>query len=156
MWKKIGLGILIGLALGALGVNFAARKAPVILRAALERSLGKSVRVDSIHYHFPDVFLLEGFQIRERGMFSGETSFAVERVKLVVSPMSLSKKALVVDKIEIENAAVFLRKYHGRWSHPLSNVMQTENSDEGTGAAGISDKKIRRSEEHTSELQSQR
>ncbi len=123
MTKKI-LIILAVLAVGfAFAVNVASRKAPDLLRGAIEKALNKKVIIHAIEYHFPGTFELQGFEIKEKGRFEGETSFYVDRIRLAVSLLSLSKRALVISNLEVENANILIRKYDGKLVHSLSDAM---------------------------------
>ena len=124
MLKKIIL-VLVLVAMAAIfAVSVFARKAPDLLRAALERTLGKRVLIGQVEYHFPRVFEMQGFEIKEGEPFAGESSFSVDRLRLEVSPLSLSQKKLVIDRVVVENADIMIRLYHGRLYHALSNAVR--------------------------------
>lgn len=109
-------------------VHFISQKAPEALRSAIERSFGKKVIIRSIDYQFPWVFELRGFEVKESEPFAGETAFSVDRVRLDVSPMSLSEKKLILDRVQVENAVMVVRKYRGRWAHALSGAIERDRT----------------------------
>lgn len=122
-------------------VSLFSRKAPDLLRGAIEKALNKTVMIRSIFYHFPSTFEMEGFEIKEKGRFNGETSFKVDQIKLSVSWLSLLRKKLVIDKISVENANILIRKYDGRLTHALSDAMSkskpgASDKDNAAGTAG--------------------
>ena len=122
--KKIIVGILVLAVLIAAGVNVISHKAPEILRHSLERSLGKTVKIREIKFRFPWNFELSGVEVRDKdGIFSGEICFAVDKIHLSVSPLSLSQKELVIDRFDVEDATLTIRKRGGRLYHVLSNAM---------------------------------
>ena len=108
----------------AIVVNVLSRQVPKLLKGAIERALNKKVLIQSVDYHFPGTFELQGFEIKEKEPFAGEPSFVVDRIWLQVSPMSLSQKKLIIDKIEVQNATIFVRKFKGKLSHPLSETLR--------------------------------
>ena len=112
--KKILIALLVLAALSAVTLNLLSRKAPEFLRESIERALNKKVMIQSIEYQFPWVFELRGFQIQEKDPFEGEESFVVDQVHLEVSPLSLSSKKLVLNKVQVENANIVIRKYRGK------------------------------------------
>ncbi len=129
MFKKIFISLLIlavlVAALTVLAVNIIQRKAPDILRQALERSLDKKVVVKNIVYHFPRTFELEGLEVHEKGEpFEGDISFYVDRVTLDLSPMAFSQKALIITAMSIEGAEIVIRKFQGRLFHVFSGVIE--------------------------------
>lgn len=143
MIKKIIIALIIMSAAAFFGLNLFAKKAPDLLRQSLQRALNKKVNIGAIHYDFPGTFWLEAFEVEEDAPFQGEMSFYADRIKLAVSPMSLTQKALVIDRIEVENAKVFLRQWRGKLTHALSAAMpgasqgeastQAEQAKGGTG-----------------------
>ena len=130
MIKKL-LIVLAVLTAVALAINIFSRKAPEMLIQAIERSLGKKILIRSIDYHFPGTFELSGFEIKEIGEFSGESSFAVDKIRLNASLLSLSKQKLIIKSIEVENADIVIRKYRGKLTHALSDAVRKS----GTAAA---------------------
>ncbi len=136
MIKKILLIVLI-LAVGfVFSVSLFSRKAPDLLRGAIERALNKKVIIRSIEYRFPGTFEMQGFEIQEKGRFEGETSFTADQIRLDVSWLSLAKKKLVVDKINVEDANVTIRKYGGRLTHSLSDAVKKARPQEAGTEAG--------------------
>ena len=115
--------VLAVLAAAAIAINIFSRQAPGMLVRAIERSLGKKILIRLIDYHFPGIFELEGFEIKELRDFSGENSFTVDKIRLDVSLLSLSKKKLIIRSIEVENADIVIRKYHGKLTHALSDAV---------------------------------
>lgn len=143
MLKKI-LIVLAILAVGIVSsVNLFSKKAPEFLRSAIERALNKKVIIQSIGYHFPGTFELEGFEVKESEPFSGETSFYVDHIRLSVSPMSFSQKKLIIDSIDVENAGIFVRKYRGHLVHALSNAMKRNPADASETAVNDSGNTVR-------------
>ena len=131
MMKKFFIVLIVLLVVLAVAVvsaaNLIQRKAPDFLRSAIEEALNKKVLIQSIDYHFPSTFELTGFEIREKEQpFVGETSFYVDRVVLNVSPMVLSKKALILTDLQVEDAVIVLRKFHGKLYHALSGATPSE------------------------------
>ncbi len=114
-------------------VHFISQKTPQVLRSAIERSFGKKVIIQSIDYQFPWGFELRGFEVKESEPFAGETAFSVDRVRLDVSPMSLSQRKLILDRVQVDKAVIVLRKYRGRWTHALSNAKQRDPVQTGGG-----------------------
>ncbi len=108
----------------AVAFNIFSRKAPEMLVQAIEKSLGKKILIHSIDYHFPGIFELEGFGIWELHDFPGESSFTVDKIRLDVSLLSLSRKKLIINTIEAENANITIRKYHGKLTHALSDAVK--------------------------------
>lgn len=120
------------------GLNVFAKKAPDLLRQALERSLNKKVNIGAIRYDFPSTFWLEAFEVEEEAPFEGEISFYADRVFLSVSPMSLVQKALIIDQVEVENAKIFLRHWRGKLTHAFSRAASAGFSPtEDMAEAGI-------------------
>ncbi len=132
--------ILVLLILGVLisgGLYAFARKAPGLVRDALERSINKTVRIDAVEYKFPWTFKLQGFQILEtQEPFAGEVCFAVDQVLLDVSPLSLSRSRFILDNVDVSGARVVVRKRGGKLMHALSKAMgiSGESSGESTHA----------------------
>jgi len=124
MLKRIFIGLVVLAVATAFSINYFSRKAPDLLRGSIERALNKQVVIGSIEYHFPGTFELQGFEIKEKGRFEGETSFLVDRVLLKVSPLSLSRKMLVIDGIQVENASIIIRKYDDKLIHSLSDALK--------------------------------
>ncbi len=127
MLKKLLILFFILAAAAVFAVSLFSKRAPGLLRDAISRALDKDVSIGSIEYHFPAVFELENFEIKEKAPFQGETSFYVDYLRLEVSPLSLSKKKLIIDKVEVENANFVIRKWHGRLLHALSDAMKKLN-----------------------------
>src|SRR3989344_8932367 len=96
-------------------INILSQRAPDLLRGAIEKALNKKVIIRSIDYHFPGIFDLEGFEIQEKEPFPGAASFVVQHIRLDVSFLSLSKKRLVIDKIDVEDADITIRQYHHKF-----------------------------------------
>ncbi len=122
--KKIILALLILAVLLAGSFFWLSRRAPGLLKEAIGRSLNKTVRIQAIDYRFPGTFELKGFQILEnREPFVGEVCFAVDKVQLEVSLLSLSRKRLTVDEVDVRQAQVVVRKRNGKLYHALSDAM---------------------------------
>ncbi len=135
MIKKILIAAFIFAAALVFAVNIFAKKAPDLLRESLQKSLNKKVNIGSIRYDFPGTFFLESFEIEEDKPFEGEISFYADRILLQVSPMSLSRRALVIDRIDVENAKVFMRHLDGRLTHALSKVVQKTQASSRPGSS---------------------
>lgn len=124
--------ILLTLILLAMAVIFAislfSRRAPELLRSAIERALNKKVVIGSIEYHFPSVFDIQGFTVKENAPFTGEDSFSVDHIRFKISPLSWSRKRLIIDRIDVENADIVIRKINGRVYHVLTDAIK--RSDE--------------------------
>lgn len=134
MIKKITLILVVLSAALYFGLSLFAHRAPGLLREALQRSLNKKVNIKAIRYDFPGSFTLEAFEIEEDKPFDGETSFYADWIYLRVSPINLARKELIIDRIEVENAKVFLRHWKGRLTHTLSSVAHgSEETDLGSG-----------------------
>ena len=99
MIKKALIVLAILAAVLFFAANILTQKAPGFLRSAIEKALNKTVIIQSIDYHFPNVFELEGFEVRESGFFRGETSFYVDQIRLEVSLLSLTKKKLILNAV---------------------------------------------------------
>ena len=102
------------------------------MREAIQKSLNKKVNIRAIRYDFPGSFTLEAFEIEEDKPFDGEISFYADRIELQVSLLSLARKELILDRIEVENAKVFLRHWQGHLTHALSLV--TPKSPDAKGS----------------------
>jgi hypothetical protein len=132
MFKKIVI-ILVVLAVGLVFLaNFISRKGPDFLVEAIEKALNKKVIIRSVEYHFPFTFELAGFEIREKGRFEGETSFYVDQIALRVSPLSLSQRKLILDRVDVEKATIIIRKYDGKLTHSLSDAIR-KNQETASG-----------------------
>jgi len=129
MIKKILIAIVLLAMAGMAGAGIFARKAPGLLREAIEKSLNKKVQMGDIYYRFPSSFEISGFKVLENAPFEGETSFAVDSMRLKVSLTGLSKKALVIEKIDVDKASIVVRKIKNKWVHALSDT-----DAEGQGA----------------------
>ncbi|HTL71642.1 MAG TPA: DUF748 domain-containing protein [Candidatus Eisenbacteria bacterium] len=134
MIKKIALGAFLLVLFVVPVIGILSRKAPDFLREALGRSLGKEVRIKEILYHFPSSFEIEGFEIREKGKFAGETSFSAGHMSLQLSPRSLLRKSLVIYSIEVRDAQVKVWKTGGRLVHALSEATKAAEAPAGAGA----------------------
>ncbi len=134
MLKKMVLSVAALAVLAVFGINVLSHKAPDLLKKAIGNALGKQVAIRDIRYYFPSTFELRGFEIKEDEPFSGEASFYVDEISLHVSPMTLSQKALVIDKIEVQGATIVVRKLRGRLLHSFSNAMKKGVSVEAAGA----------------------
>lgn len=122
--RKILLAVLVAAVAASGGVYWLSRRAPELLREAIGRSIHKTVRIDSIEYRFPGTFELKGFRILEnRDPFVGETCFAVDKVELEVSPLSLSRKRLIIEQVDVRQALVVVRNRGGKLFHALSDAM---------------------------------
>ena len=133
--RKIILAVLVLAVLIAGGINYFSRKAPELLRKSIERSLDKTVKIENIEFNFPWNFELSRVEIRDdRGPFKGEVCFAVDKIHLEVSPLSLSQKDLVVDRVDVENAAIFIRSRGGKLYHVLSDAMLVKPASQGQPA----------------------
>jgi len=141
--KKIAIGFAVLVVLIASALTVFAYQAPHMLRTALAGALGKKVVIRSILFKLPGTFMLDGFEIQEESPFEGETCFYVDRLVLQVSPFSLFKKVLLVDKLDVQGATIIIRKRGHRLYHALSNTAKKttaaspsskEPSKGGTGA----------------------
>ena len=122
--RKLVLAVLFLAVLIAGGINYFSRKAPDMLRQSLERSLDKTVKIRNIEFNFPWNFELSDVEIRDsREPFKGEICFAVDKIHLEVSPLSLSQKGLVVSRVDVENATIVIRNRNGKLYHALSDAM---------------------------------
>lgn len=118
--KKALILLVAALAAAILGASFLSRKAPGYLQRSLEKSLQKKVRIRDIQYILPTRFELRGVEVLEGAPFQGEASFEAESIRLELSPVSLPRKALVIDSLEVEGATVTVRKRNGKLSQPFS------------------------------------
>src|SRR3989338_6450247 len=118
--KKAVILLVAALAVAILGASFLSRKAPAYLQRSLEKSLQKKVRIRDIQYYLPTRFELRGVEVLEEAPFQGEASFEAEAIRLELSPISLSRKALVIDALEVDGATVTVRKIGGKLVHPFS------------------------------------
>lgn len=121
-------------------VNILSQRAPGLLRGAIEKALNKKVIIRSIDYHFPGIFELEGFEVQEKEFFPGEISFTVDRIRLDVSLLSLSKKRLIIDKIDVEDADITIRQYRDKLYHALSGAVTRLDADAAASEASLSAK----------------
>lgn len=128
MIKKIILFVGLFIVLASIAIGIFARKAPVYLQSALENAIKKKVVVKEIRYFFPADFELYGFSILEQAPFEGEPAFAVDRIRLSVSPLSVSQHRLIIDEIEVENAAVYVHKTNDKLLHALSAATQSSSA----------------------------
>lgn len=132
--RKIVTLISILLFLIAVGISILSKQAPGLLVASIEKALNRKVSVGAVHYQFPSYFEIERFEIREDPPFAGEPLFQADDIQMSVSPISLYEKKLVIDKIEVTAARVFLRKIRGRVLHALSGA--TNQTGEGASPSG--------------------
>ena len=104
-------------------VSLLAQRAPGFLKDSLQGSLGREVHIRSIEYHFPWAFELQGFEVLEtEGPFKGDPSLLIEDLTLYVSPVSFSKKTLVIQRMEVDNAKLVVRQWYGHIFQPLSSA----------------------------------
>ena len=122
MIKRAIVIVLAVLAATILGASFLSRKAPSYLKNSIEKALQKKVRIRDIQYTLPTHFELSGVEILEDEPFRGEPSFEAEEIKLKLSPLSLSRRTLVIDSLEMQGATVVIRKLNGKLTHPFSSV----------------------------------
>ena len=121
--KKIILIVLVLAVLVAAGINYFSRKAPDMLRKSIERALHKTVKIQNIEFNFPWNFELTGVEIRDnREPFSGELCFSVDKIHLEVSPLSLSQKDLIIDRVDIAEALIVVRNRGGKLYHVLKDA----------------------------------
>ncbi|PIU39897.1 MAG: hypothetical protein COT00_04510, partial [Candidatus Omnitrophica bacterium CG07_land_8_20_14_0_80_50_8] len=132
MLKKLLIVFVVVLITGGIAFTIFSRQAPAMLVRVIEKSLGKKILIRSIDYHFPDTFELSGFEIQEVRDFAGQTSFSVDNIQLDISPLSLLRKRLIINAVNVENADIVIRKFHGKLTHALSDAV---NKPE-TGPAG--------------------
>lgn len=129
MIKKLLLIFFALAALTVFGIHVFSQKAPELLRDAIESALNKKVLIKNIEYHFPRVFELDGFSVQETDApFKGEGEFHVDHVSLEISPISFSRKELVINRIEVENADIVIRKMDGKLYHAFSDVMEVRQN----------------------------
>ncbi|MBI2094850.1 MAG: AsmA family protein [Candidatus Omnitrophica bacterium] len=127
--------VVAALAAAILGASFLSRKAPGYLRRSLEKALQKKVRIRDIQYDLPMRFELRGVEVLEEAPFQGEASFEAEEIRLRLSPVSLSRKALVIDALEVEGATVSVRKLNGKLTHPFSAAVAPAAEGKTTASA---------------------
>ena len=121
--RKIILLLLILAVLISGGLYAFARKMPDLVRSGLQRSIHKTVHIDAVEYRFPWSFELRGFQILEtQAPFAGEPCFAVDKVLLDVSPISLSRSRFIIDNVDVSGARVVVRKRDGKLMHAFSEA----------------------------------
>jgi hypothetical protein len=139
MLKKIIPIFIFFIVTGTIALGIFARRAPTLLRAAIERSLDKPVTIGAIEYRFPASFDIEGLEIRDNAPFAGEVTFKADRIRVHASPLGFSKRRLIIDEIEVDGASINIRKLKGRLYHALSSAAgaaapkQTTPSAEGVG-----------------------
>ena len=124
-----------------IAVNIFSRKAPQMLIHSIENALNKKILIRSIDYHFPGIFEIEGFEIKETKDFAGETSFYVDKIRLEVSPLSLSQKKLIINAIEVENANGVIRKYHDKLTHAFSDAVRRSSNETGPSGGAAAARK---------------
>jgi len=122
MLKKIALALLFFVVTGTIALGIFARRAPALLRAAIERSLDRPVTIGAIEYRFPASFDIEGLEIRDNAPFAGEVTFKADRIRVHASPLGFSKRMLMIDEIEVDGAAISIRKLKGRLYHAFSSA----------------------------------
>lgn len=110
-------------------ISLFSRRAPELLRSALEQALNKKVVIGSIDYQFPSVFEIQGFTVKENDPFNGEESFSADHIRFTISPISWSRKKLVISRIEVENADISIRKLNGHLYEPLSDAIRHAKAD---------------------------
>ena len=109
--KKLFIFLIILAIAAAFSVSILAQKAPGILKNSLQRALGREVNIQSVEYHFPWMFELQGFKVLEaKGPFKGDPSLLIDDLTLQISPLSFSKKMLVIHRVEVENAKIIMCK----------------------------------------------
>ena len=136
MKKLIILFLFLAVAV-AVAFNIASKKAPEMLRRSIERALDKTVKIQNIEFNFPWNFELTGVEIRDNhGAFSGEVCFAVDKIHLAVSPLSLSQKDLIIDRVDVGDATIIIRKRDNRLYHVLSDAMISQPSSSSGKADG--------------------
>lgn len=136
MLKKLLIAAIVLAAAFVLAVSLFEKKAPDLLRSGIQRALKKDVRVKTITYHFPLTFELDGFEVLERAPFPGEPVFRADGIRLVISPVTLAKKALVIDRVEVSDAEIVIRKYKDKLTHALSDAVSAETTAPASVAAG--------------------
>jgi hypothetical protein len=123
--KKILIVFIILAMSGLFGLTFLARRAPMLLKNSFERALNSEVSIRSVEYHFPWEFELAGFEVLEtREPFRGDALLSVDRLTLQISPLSFSKKKLVIQRMEAEGARLVLRNWYGRIFHPFRDALR--------------------------------
>ena len=133
--RKIVFAVLL-LAVAVSGTaTYLSKKAPLYLRRAIERSMNKTVQIEAIHYQFPWSFRLEKVRLLETdGPFLNEPCFEVSSVLLELSPLSLSRKELVVDNLEVRGAKAVIRQRGGKLWHAFSGAMDHRSSEPAVSA----------------------
>ncbi len=131
MLKKILIFIIVSAALFSMALGIVARKAPGILIQSLEKALNKKVSIEYIEYHFPLSFEIQGLKVKDSGIFSGDNCFSAEEIHLSLSWLSLSQKSLIIDKMELDNAFVSVRQYHGKLLSIFSDALSNVNTVQG-------------------------
>ncbi|MEI8345459.1 MAG: DUF748 domain-containing protein [Candidatus Omnitrophota bacterium] len=122
--KKLLIVIVILTMAGFLAVNVVAQRAPDLLKKTLESALNKTVKIRTIDYRFPGTFELQGFVISEKeGPFKTEPLISAEHILLDVSPISLSRKSLIIDRIEIRDAHIAIRKWQNYFYQPFDEAI---------------------------------
>ena len=138
--KKILLAVLVLAVLVAGAFNYFSRRAPELLRQSIERALDKTVKIRNIEFNFPWNFELSGVEIRDkREPFNGEVCFVVDKINLAVSPLSLSRKDLIIDRVDVENATIIIRSRGQKLYHILSDAMPAEPSAKSPRASSEGD-----------------
>ena len=122
--KKTLVALLVFAVLASLAVNAISLKAPEFLRGAIEKALGKKVAIGEIRYHFPGAFEIAGLEVEESEPFAGEKSFGAGTIRLSPSLRSLWRKELVINRLEVDNADIAIRKFHGKLFHALSEAVK--------------------------------
>jgi hypothetical protein len=118
-------------------VNICYQRAPGLLVHSIEKALNKKVIIRSVDYRFPGSFELAGFELKEKGRFEGETSFQADRIALDVSWLSLPQRRLIVDKFEVVNARLVIRKFDGKLTHSLTDALRKpEAAPQAAGERG--------------------
>ncbi len=135
MLKKIALTLLFFVVTGTIALGIFARRAPALLRAAIERSLDKPVTIGAIEYHFPASFDIEGLEIRDNAPFAGEVTLKADRIRVHASPLGFSKRMLIIDEIEVDGATIAVRKLKGRLYHALSSATGAASPEETVSSA---------------------
>ena len=138
--KKFLIAFAVLAVTAVVAINIFSRKAPQMLIHSIENALHKKILIRSIDYHFPGIFELEGFEIKETKDFAGETSFYVDKIRLEVSPLSLSQKRLIINAIEVENANGVIRKYRDKLNHAFSDAVRRSGEVTPSGQSAVTRK----------------
>ena len=134
--KKILIAIIVLVMAVFFAANMLAQRAPELLKKALERSLNKIVKIRTINYRFPGTFELEGLVISEKdGPFKTEPLISAEHILLDVSPISLSRKALIIDRIDIRDADIVIRKWQNYFYQPFDDAIHQPTEVAATKSA---------------------